>query len=59
MPIKEVRCPECGVDVTLGIPQGGTVKSVTTEAEPEPTEDQRTTRILCPNDHEMVVSIEL
>lgn len=59
MPIKELRCPECGDEVTIGLPRGGTVKSITTEATPEPTTDQKLRPVACENHHEVFVLFEV
>ncbi|QZX99106.1 transcriptional regulator Brz [Halobaculum rubrum] len=59
MPVKEFPCPQCGAEVAIGLPKGGTVKSITTSERPETTGSKPKARqVRCRNDHEFFVLFE-
>lgn len=56
MPVRELACPVCGTDVTMGLPLGTTVETVTDERRPVPDDEGRKRRTLaCPEGHEFAV----
>jgi len=57
--ITELQCPECGADVSMGLPNDAVVKSVTATDDPEASGQRQKVRPLsCPNGHEFFVRFE-
>ena len=55
--IRTLECPVCGSAVRMGLPNGATVESISTEAEPVGEEPSRKVRQLaCDDDHEFYVT---
>lgn len=56
MGVVTLQCPECGVDVKMGLPRNATVKSIADESRREPDDDREKVRTnVCENDHEFFV----
>lgn len=56
MGVVTLQCPECGVDVKMGLPRNATVKSVTVERRSEPDDEREKVRgNICENEHHFVV----
>ena len=57
MGIRQLRCPECGTDASMGLPRDSTVHGISA-AEPPETEggDRKVRSVACPNDHEFYVT---
>lgn len=59
VPIKEIPCPQCGAEVTTGLPKGATVQSISASERSETTNSTRKARrVSCRNDHEFFVLFE-
>lgn len=57
MPPTELECPRCGAAVQFGLPRNATVESVTAEdVDPETTDDRKTRKLACPEDHVFAVT---
>ena len=57
--ITELQCPQCGADVTMGLPTESVVKSVTAADRPDTSGPrQKARRLTCHNDHEFFVLFE-
>ncbi|XGI82850.1 transcriptional regulator [Halorutilales archaeon Cl-col2-1] len=65
MPVRDIRCPICGVNVKMGLPWDATVKGVfETDYENEESRGRRSQggklrRLSCPNDHVFGVIFEV
>lgn len=59
MPVKELRCPECGAEVEMGLPRGSTVKAITAVEKRDAESPARKSReLVCRNGHEFYVFFE-
>ncbi|MDY6774745.1 MAG: transcriptional regulator [Halobacteria archaeon] len=65
MPVRDIRCPVCGVEVRMGLPRDATVKGVF-ESDDETEDDaanrdgsRKLRRLSCSNDHVFGVLFEV
>lgn len=58
MGITELQCPECGADVSMGLPNDAVVQSVTATDCEASGERQKVRLLACPNGHEFFVRFE-
>lgn len=61
MPVRDIRCPVCGVETKMGLPRDATVKGVF-ESEDATKDDGDATkmrRLSCPKDHVFAVLFEV
>ncbi|MFW6017610.1 MAG: transcriptional regulator Brz [Halapricum sp.] len=57
MGIRQLRCPECGADASMGLPRDSTVHGISADESAEPEASDRKVRpIACPNGHEFYVT---
>ncbi|QSG04491.1 transcriptional regulator Brz [Halapricum desulfuricans] len=57
MGIRQLRCPECGADTSMGLPRDSTVNGISTTEPSDPEADDRKVRtVACPNDHVFYVT---
>lgn len=56
MPVLDLRCPACGAEVTVGLPRGATVKSVTEEGVGSAVMTHKVRKLACENGHQFHVA---